>query len=105
MKYYEENAHKLIKMDNTNLLDDSHFLPFIDYVKSSEWYSDLVYFYNKRNKDISEYFKKLFIVREHQIGYNIIYAPQIISNYDIVEETEIYKVYKELLNKKLWETK
>lgn len=101
MKYYEENAQKLIKMDNTNLLDESYFLPFIDYVKSTEWYISLVDYCERKNKDISDYFNKMFIVREHQIGYDTIYVPQIISSYDIVEETEIYKVYKELLIKKL----
>lgn len=101
MKYYEENTQKLIKMDNTNLLDDSHFLPFIDYVKSGEWYVRLKDYCNKNNKDISEYFSKIFIVSERNIGNDIIFAPYIISNTDIKDNTEIYNVYKELLIKKL----
>ena len=101
MKYYDKNVSKLLVMNNKNLLEDSGFKPFIDYIKSTEWYFRLVDYCERKNKDVSNYFDKMFVVEEVIIGYTHFFVPRIITSYDIQEQTEIFIKYNELLKEKI----
>jgi hypothetical protein len=99
LELYYKNQSKIRELCGKNIFDFEDFKPLIDFYLNSEHRKELKKYCENKNIDFNIRVRSFFDVWERKIkNYNAT-IPDIITRYDIVENTEIYQIYCNCINK------
>ena len=96
-----ENREFLYGLEGKNMMDDKVFIPFIEYIKQTDWYKGFVKYCELNNINVDERFRGFFYISKLEFGYNIVFVPKLVSRYDVEDNTEKWKEYQKILAIKL----
>ena len=97
----DKNRRILSKLVGTNILDDEDFIPFIDYIKTTDWYINFQKYCAEHNLDFNLKIRNMCYIYEFEIGYDLRLIPSLITKYDIQEGTDNWINYRNALRIKL----
>jgi len=90
-----------LKSEGKNILYDKDFLSFVNYIRLTKWYLNLIMYCEKNNKDCDEIFENFCIIRKLNVGYKTYFVPSLISKFDVEKNTKKWKLYKKVIKDKI----